>query len=71
MNHDFRFGGIQRLFGSRLFKSLNESHVSIVGIGGVGSWAAEALARSGLGQISLIDSMNHVEQLSLNEEEPK
>jgi tRNA A37 threonylcarbamoyladenosine dehydratase len=50
-----RFGGITRLYGKDALERLAASHVAIVGIGGVGSWAAEALARSGVGRISLFD----------------
>jgi len=50
-----RFSGIGRLYGNKALHLFNQSHVCVVGIGGVGTWAAEALARSGIGQISLID----------------
>ena len=50
-----RFGGIGRLFGAAAMKKLGASHVCVVGIGGVGTWAAEALARSGIGAITLVD----------------
>ncbi|GGN20821.1 tRNA cyclic N6-threonylcarbamoyladenosine(37) synthase TcdA [Shewanella putrefaciens] len=50
-----RFGGIGRLYGQKALAKFARSHVVVVGIGGVGTWAAEALARSGIGQISLID----------------
>ncbi|WP_018981656.1 tRNA cyclic N6-threonylcarbamoyladenosine(37) synthase TcdA [Salinimonas chungwhensis] len=50
-----RFGGIQRLYGEASAKRLAQSHVAVIGIGGVGSWSAEALARSGIGEITLID----------------
>ncbi len=50
-----RFGGIQRLYGLDLSDYYRRAHVVVVGIGGVGSWAAEALARSGIGEITLID----------------
>lgn len=50
-----RFGGIERLYGSGALNILQHAHVCVVGIGGVGSWAAEALARSGIGEITLID----------------
>jgi len=52
---DFRFGGVQRLYGQKAFEKLKVAHVCIIGIGGVGSWSAEALARSGVGQLTLID----------------
>jgi len=50
-----RFGGIQRLFGEKAFQQLKMMHVCVIGLGGVGSWAVEALARSGVGQLTLID----------------
>ena len=52
---DQRFGGIRRLYGAEAEKKLNQAHVCVIGIGGVGSWAAEALARSAVGSITLID----------------
>jgi len=52
---DLRFGGTKRLYGTEAVEKLQASHVCVVGIGGVGSWAAEALARSGVGEITLID----------------
>ena len=52
---DLRFGGIARLYGIEGLQRLEQAHVAVVGIGGVGSWAAEALARSGVGEISLFD----------------
>jgi tRNA A37 threonylcarbamoyladenosine dehydratase len=54
-NYDQRFGGTRRLYGNSEVEILRASHVCVVGIGGVGSWAAEALARSGIGEITLID----------------
>ena len=50
-----RFGGIARLYGTQALVRLQQSHVLIIGIGGVGSWVAEALARSGIGAITLMD----------------
>ena len=50
-----RFGGIRRLYGAAALERFQAAHVCVVGIGGVGSWAAEALARSAIGQITLID----------------
>src|SRR5690554_623063 len=52
---DPRFGGIARLYGTEALARLQGSHMAVVGIGGVGSWAAEALARTGIGRITLID----------------
>ncbi len=51
-----RFGGIDRLYGSGALARLSNCHVTVVGIGGVGSWAVEALARSGIGKLTLIDA---------------
>ncbi len=50
-----RFGGIARLYGEGALGKIRASHVVIVGIGGVGSWIAEAFARSGVGALTLID----------------
>ncbi len=50
-----RFGGIARLYGVERAERLARARVAVVGIGGVGSWAAEALARSGVGTIILMD----------------
>ncbi len=52
---DRRFGGIERLFGVHAAERIFGAHVVIVGIGGVGSWATESLARSGVGTLTLID----------------
>ncbi|RXU22362.1 tRNA cyclic N6-threonylcarbamoyladenosine(37) synthase TcdA [Pseudomonas syringae] len=52
---DPRFAGIARLYGIEGLARLRAAHVAVVGIGGVGSWAAEAMARSGVGGISLFD----------------
>jgi tRNA A37 threonylcarbamoyladenosine dehydratase len=51
-----RFRGIDRLYGAGAVERLARAHVAIVGVGGVGSWAAEALARSGIGALTLIDA---------------
>lgn len=53
--YDNRFGGIKRLYGSKALATFKDSHICVIGIGGVGSWVAEALARSGIGQLTLID----------------
>lgn len=54
-NYEARFGGIKRLFGVEAQERLRQAHVCVVGIGGVGSWAVEALARSGVGTLTLVD----------------
>ena len=60
-----RFGGLQRLYGVAGAKRIRQSHVVVVGIGGVGSWAAEALARSGVARLTLID-MDHISESNIN-----
>lgn len=54
-DYQMRFGGIERLYGKNGAHAIANSHFCVVGIGGVGSWAAEALARTGVGKITLID----------------
>ncbi|MDR3386232.1 MAG: tRNA threonylcarbamoyladenosine dehydratase [Rudaea sp.] len=53
---DPRFAGIERLYGAGCVARLGRAHVCVVGLGGVGSWAVEALARSGVGELTLIDA---------------
>lgn len=60
-----RFGGLERLYGAHSGIALQQAHVAVVGIGGVGSWAAEALARSGIGALTLID-LDHVAESNIN-----
>jgi tRNA A37 threonylcarbamoyladenosine dehydratase len=60
-----RFGGIRRLYGDAGVQRFREAHVCVIGIGGVGSWAAEALARSAVGRITLID-LDHVAESNIN-----
>jgi tRNA A37 threonylcarbamoyladenosine dehydratase len=50
-----RFGGIARLYGEQGLEQLKSAHICVIGIGGIGSWAAESLARSGVGAITLVD----------------
>ncbi|MDP8160141.1 tRNA cyclic N6-threonylcarbamoyladenosine(37) synthase TcdA [Pasteurella atlantica] len=54
-NYNQRFGGIGRLYTPQGLEKLRQSHICVIGIGGVGSWAVEAFARSGIGNITLID----------------
>lgn len=56
-----RFGGLKRLYGEAGLLKLQAAHVCVIGIGGVGSWAAEALARNAIGTITLIDLDNIAE----------
>lgn len=60
-----RFGGLRRLYGWHGAQRLFDAHVMVVGVGGVGSWVAEALARSGVGHITLVD-MDHVSESNIN-----
>lgn len=60
-----RFGGLERLYGVDGAGAIRSSHVAVIGIGGVGSWAAEALARSGVGELTLID-LDHVAESNIN-----
>ena len=60
-----RFSGLDRLYGTSAAQRIRAAHVAVVGIGGVGSWAAEALARSGVGRITLID-LDHVAESNIN-----
>jgi len=60
-----RFGGLERLYGVAGAARIQNSHVLVVGIGGVGSWAVEALARSGVGRLTLVD-LDHVSESNIN-----
>lgn len=50
-----RFAGANKIYGEQNFQKFNQSHVMVIGVGGVGSWAVEALARSGVGHLTLVD----------------
>jgi tRNA A37 threonylcarbamoyladenosine dehydratase len=60
-----RFGGLERLYGVAGATRIRNAHVLVVGIGGVGSWAVEALARSGVGRLTMID-LDHVSESNIN-----
>ena len=60
-----RFGGLERLYGVGGAQRIRDAHVVVVGVGGVGSWTAEALARSGVGQLTLVD-LDHVAESNIN-----
>ena len=60
-----RFGGLDRLYGVAGAGRIRGAHIMVVGIGGVGSWAVEALARSGVGRITMVD-MDHVSESNIN-----
>ena len=65
VNSGRRFGALDRLYGLAGAQAIRGAHVAVVGIGGVGSWAAEALARSGVGHLTLID-LDHVAESNIN-----
>ena len=60
-----RFGGLRRLHGDVGYERLRGARIAVVGLGGVGSWAAEALARSGVAELTLID-LDHVSEGNIN-----
>ncbi len=62
---DRRFGGLARLYGARGAARIRQAHAVVVGLGGVGSWAAEALARSGVAHLTLID-LDHIAESNIN-----
>lgn len=61
VDFDRRFGGIARLYGDAALTRFREARVCVIGVGGVGSWAVEALARSAIGSITMIDLDNVAE----------
>jgi tRNA A37 threonylcarbamoyladenosine dehydratase len=60
-----RFGGVRRLYGPAAFERFQQAHVCVIGIGGVGSWVAEAFARSAIGRLTLIDP-DHIAESNIN-----
>lgn len=54
-DYQLRFGGIARLYGIRGLEVIQQANICVIGIGGVGSWVAESLARTGVGKIALVD----------------
>jgi tRNA A37 threonylcarbamoyladenosine dehydratase len=60
-----RFGALARLYGDAGARRVRAAHVAVAGIGGVGSWAAEALARSGVAALTLIDR-DHIAESNVN-----
>ena len=62
---DRRFSGLARLYGTAGASRIENAHVAVVGLGGVGSWSAEALARSGVRRLTLID-LDHVSESNIN-----
>ena len=65
LNFERRFGGLRRLYGVSGAQRIFDAHVVVVGIGGVGSWTVEALARSGVRRLTLID-LDHVSESNIN-----
>lgn len=64
-----RFGGVERLYGERAVARFARARVCVVGVGGVGSWTVEALARSGIGGLILVD-LDHVAESNINRQLP-
>jgi tRNA A37 threonylcarbamoyladenosine dehydratase len=62
---DRRFGGIARAYGASALSAFRAAHVCVIGVGGVGSWAVEALARSAIGRITMID-LDHLAESNVN-----
>lgn len=69
MDSERRFGGIARLYGRQALERFGRAHVAVIGVGGVGSWAVEALARSAVGQITMYD-LDHVAESNVNRQLP-
>ena len=65
VDFDRRFGGIARLYGAHALQRFRNAHICVIGVGGVGSWIVEALARSAVGQLTLID-LDNVAESNIN-----
>ncbi|CAN5306067.1 tRNA cyclic N6-threonylcarbamoyladenosine(37) synthase TcdA [soil metagenome] len=65
IDFDRRFGGIARLYGDAALARFRNAHVCVIGVGGVGSWVVEALARSAIGRITMID-LDHLAESNVN-----
>ena len=65
IDFDRRFGGIARLYGEKALARFRGAHICVIGVGGVGSWAVEALARSAVGRLTLID-LDNVAESNIN-----
>jgi tRNA A37 threonylcarbamoyladenosine dehydratase len=61
IDYERRFGGVARLYGKQALARFQQARVCVVGVGGVGSWVVEALARSAIGHITMIDLDNVAE----------
>ena len=64
-NQSRRFGGVARLYGDDGLQAFEQAHVLVAGLGGVGSWALEALARSAVGEVTLVD-FDHIAESNVN-----
>ncbi|QTR48759.1 tRNA threonylcarbamoyladenosine dehydratase [Candidatus Thiothrix anitrata] len=69
MDVNRRFGGIIRTYGEAAFNRFTATHICVIGVGGVGSWAVEALARSGIGTLTLVD-LDNVTESNINRQLP-
>ncbi|MDR7017202.1 tRNA threonylcarbamoyladenosine dehydratase [Acinetobacter sp. 3657] len=67
--YDRRFAGVAKIYGESSFSHYENSHVMVIGIGGVGSWAVEALARTGISQLTLVD-MDVIAASNINRQLP-
>lgn len=67
--YERRFAGVEKIYGEDAFRQYEHSHVMVIGIGGVGSWAVEALARTGIGELTIID-MDVVAASNINRQLP-
>lgn len=67
--YDRRFAGVAKIYGDDSFYHYENSHVMVIGIGGVGSWAVEALARTGIGEVTIVD-MDVVAASNINRQLP-
>jgi tRNA A37 threonylcarbamoyladenosine dehydratase len=67
--YERRFAGVAKIYGEDSFSHYEQSHVMVIGIGGVGSWAVEALARTGIGELTLVD-MDVVAASNINRQLP-
>lgn len=65
IDFDRRFGGLARLYGPPALDAFRHAHVCVIGVGGVGSWVVEALARSAIGRITMID-LDHLAESNVN-----
>lgn len=64
-DHNRRFSGLEKLYGHGSLDRFRQSHVVVIGVGGVGSWTVESLARSGIGKLTLID-LDHISESNIN-----